>query len=98
MASRYFSSVRGHAVSRFGHPDLLIGAERDPKAEGGLRWETDRVIEIPEAEFTQHEREYRAALRAGGLVERKPEDLAGQAQAEARRAAAETSAKSKAKE
>jgi hypothetical protein len=81
--ARYLSSVPGHAVARFGHPDLLVGVERDATAEGGLRWELDRIVEIPEAEFQAFAREYLGALRDGSLVECTPEQFSRQARAEA---------------
>ena len=63
---RYFRSIVGHLVPRFGTRDF-IGARRDP-AEG-VKWDTDAVVRIPETEYNRYLREYRRILAAGGLVE-----------------------------
>lgn len=66
--SRFFRSVVGHAVARYGHPDLLVGAERDATAEGGIRW-SEAPVEIPARELSAYAREYARAVRDGSLVE-----------------------------
>lgn len=93
--SRFFRSVKGHAVARYGHADLLVGAERDATAEGGIRWSEDPV-EIAAAELAAYPREYARAIRDGSLVELKGPGL--DALLKARGDEAAKAAKAKARE
>jgi hypothetical protein len=68
---RYFSSVPGHAVARYG-TGTTIGASRGPT---GYVFNTDVVVAIPEAEFYRYMREYKRALLHKELVERTKEDF-----------------------
>jgi hypothetical protein len=79
MNGLFVSSVKDHAVTRFGSgkaiggvpfPGILIGAERDPEKPDQIRWFPDRIIHIPEPEASVYAREYARALRDGSLRKR----------------------------
>lgn len=85
----YVSSVEGHLVTRYGSPDgSYIGAER--RAGGGVAWDTEAIVPIPQGELDAHRREYRGHIARGELRERKPEEhaeLAARAKAKQRESA-----------
>lgn len=62
---RYFKSVKGHVVPRYG-TDTMIGVVRF-----GNRWEwdLDKITAIPEDEIKRSGKAYRRALRDGSIVE-----------------------------
>lgn len=62
---RYFSSVEGHVVGRFGSTSF-IGVRRGPD---GWVWVTDDVYRIPIIEINRYVREYKRALADGSLKE-----------------------------
>lgn len=96
----YVSSVEGHLVTRHG-TGLYIGAERDAKAEGGLVFNPELVVQIPEAEARAYSREYGRALRDGSLVQRSKADFDAQLaklDEQAKKEGAEREAKAKADE
>lgn len=78
--ARFFSSVEGHLVTRYGTASVksaasLIGATRTPHEEGGgVTWHPEVVVAITEAEAQLYGREYDQAAREGALVERKESD------------------------
>ena len=61
---RYFKSVDGRAVPRFGQRSY-IGCRRGPD---GFVW-IDRAVSIPTLEVVKYLREYNRALADGSLVE-----------------------------
>lgn len=71
---RYFKSVEGHIVPRYG-TQTYIGARID-KAEGWV-W-TEDVKRIPTTEVTRYLREYNRALKDGAIVEVKRSDYDAQ--------------------
>lgn len=76
--ARFFSSVEGHLVSRYGsgtstHSAALIGASRDPET-GAPSWDTAAVTAITEDEAKRFRREYDQAVQQGALVERSEDD------------------------
>jgi hypothetical protein len=81
---RYFSSVEGAAVPRFGSRSF-IGAVRTAK---GFSWTPDAVVAVPDEETGRYLREYARVIRAGALRERTAADherwMAKQAIADAR--------------
>ena len=85
---RYFSSVQGHIVPRFGAQGQYIGAKLIPSGEEVARsllgpsgqgsflwgWDTTKVVRISEKEFVLYGREYTRALKSGALVQRTAKD------------------------
>ncbi len=61
---RYFQSVPGCAVQRYGTASH-IGAIRTPT---GFKW-SDEIVAVPTVECTRYIREYTQAVRAGELIE-----------------------------
>ena len=86
---RYFSSVEGHVVRRYGAYNQYIGVklvpsgEKEvksllgPSAEGSFdwKWDTDKVVRISEKEFVRYGREYNRAVESGALIEKKERDF-----------------------
>lgn len=70
MKLKYFSSVKGHAVSRYGTREF-IGATR---GKDGHVWDTDAVTAIPEAEYYRYLREYTRAIKSKSLKKRTKAD------------------------
>lgn len=71
MEFRYFSSVKGAAVPRFGSTSF-IGAARTPR---GFAWNLDAVVAVPVEEVNRYLREYNRVLRSDALRERKVVDF-----------------------
>ena len=86
---RYFSSVEGHIVPRYGAMGQYIGAKLVPSGEkseyrsllgpSGLGsfswdWDTDKVIRIALNDCVKYGREYSRALASGSIIERKERD------------------------
>ncbi len=67
---RYFSSVQGRVVPRYG-TDTFIGVKRTPS---GWEWDEERVVAIPAAECSRFGREYQNAVRLKALKKRTRED------------------------
>ncbi len=67
---RYFSSVKGHVVQRYG-TGVHVGVVR---AAGGWEWDEDEVVAIPETECCKYEREYQNAVRHKALQKRSQDD------------------------
>jgi hypothetical protein len=65
MKFKYFRSVKGHVVHRYG-TDTLIGVTR---GKDGHKWNTERVVAIPEVEYFRHLKAYRRAVKSGALKE-----------------------------
>jgi hypothetical protein len=63
MKFKYFRSVEGHVVDRYG-TDRSIGVAR---VEGQHVWDTERVVAIPETEYLRHLKAYRRAVKSGAL-------------------------------
>lgn len=79
----FFSSVPGKGVvTRHGGGNSYIGAVRDPKAEGGIRYTPDVVVMVPGADMRRYSREYGRAVRDGALRERKRGEYRKQARDE----------------
>lgn len=99
--ARYLSSVKGFAVSRYGHgygPDSGLGCRR---TKDGFVWDTDEIVAIPHGEALRFQAEYDGHVRRGELVERrhaewvarvKSQAAAAERALEAQRLAAETAA------
>ena len=68
---RYFSSVKGHAVPRWGS-EGFIGLKRTPN---GWKWDERRVVRIPILEADRYHREYADAIKTGSLLERTEKDF-----------------------
>ncbi|MCP4674347.1 MAG: hypothetical protein GY854_02280 [Deltaproteobacteria bacterium] len=67
---RYFSSVQGQVVQRYG-TDTFIGVKR---TANGWDWNDESVVPIPETECSRYEREYQNAVRNGALKIRTQKD------------------------
>jgi len=71
----YVSSVEGHHVTRYG-TGTLIGATVDLEHPGNLRWDTEKIVAIPEAEYLAFKREYDVLLEDDALKKRTAEEYA----------------------
>ncbi|MHC4736474.1 MAG: hypothetical protein ACYTDW_18745 [Planctomycetota bacterium] len=65
MKFKYFRSVKGHVVHRYG-TDTLIGVTRGKE---GHKWNTEKIVAIPEVEYLRHLKAYRRAVKSGALKE-----------------------------
>jgi hypothetical protein len=65
----YCSAVAGHHVTRYG-TRTLIGAEIDLQHPGNIRWDTNKIVVIPAAEYELHRLEYDRLLADGALKRR----------------------------
>jgi hypothetical protein len=63
---RYFRSVEGSVVPRWGTPSF-IGVRRVPSK--GWEWNTEKVVSVPEYETIKYLREYNRALKDGSIIE-----------------------------
>jgi hypothetical protein len=70
----YVSSVEGRHVQRYGS-ETMIGAVIDRSVEGLVRWDTEKVVAIPEAEYQAYRAEYERLIREGSLVRRTAADF-----------------------
>lgn len=72
----YVSSVKGHAVPRFGAPaGTYLGARRIGKQ---LEWDEERIVAIPADEYRRYRAEYDGAIADGSLKPRSADDYAKQ--------------------
>ena len=78
----YVSAVEGHHVTRYG-TGTAIGTAHDLDAPGNLRWDTEKIVAIPEAEYAAYRREYDGHLAAKELRKRTAEEYAAAQQAPA---------------
>ncbi len=78
----FVSAVEGKPVHRFGAPNVLIGADRDPEEPRKIRYDTNAVVAIPKAEAQRYSREYLRLIAEGALVERSAEDFERQSVSE----------------
>jgi hypothetical protein len=77
---RYFSSVEGRAVQRFGSKGF-VGAKR---TIDGHEWDVNCIVAISLGELARYGREYGRALAEGSLVERTAKEFAAQSKAESK--------------
>lgn len=67
---KYFSSVFGKVVPRFG-TDVYIGCKR---TNTGFEWDEKKVVCIPESEIVRYHREYTRVIKEGSIVKRTKTD------------------------
>src|SRR4051812_37914866 len=87
----FVSAIAGHCVPRWGTQSAgmraeFIGVSRDPKDATKLVWDEKTIVPITELESIRYGREYRGAIRDGGLLEHSAEEFAAQSAAEEERA------------
>lgn len=70
---KYFSSVFGKAVPRFG-TDGWIGAIRK---KDGFIWDESEITAVPMTEYRRYLREYTRVLKEGSILERTKKDRDG---------------------
>lgn len=88
----FVSPVAGRLVSRPGAPHAYVGARittQEERADGAepFVWDPETVVPFSAPEFQRYERELRAAVRRGDLLERTPEDFAAWGKAQEQREA-----------
>jgi hypothetical protein len=88
----FVSPVAGRLVSRPGAPHAYVGARLTTAAERAdgaepFVWDLETVVPFSAPEFQRYERELRAAVRRGDLLERTPEDFAAWGKAQEQREA-----------
>jgi len=71
----YVSSVEGRHVQRYGS-ETMIGAVIDRSVDGLIKWDTDKVVAIPEPEYQTYRAEYDRLLKEGSLVRRTAAEFA----------------------
>jgi hypothetical protein len=64
MKFKYFKSVEGHVVQRYG-TDTYIGVAR---VNGKHVWNTKRAVAIPEVEYLRHLKAYNRAVKDKSII------------------------------
>lgn len=80
----YVSAIEGKPVTRFG-TRTLIGASRSRATPNVVDYDTQRVVAIPQEEYSRFRREYDRALGNGSLRRRKAEEWQAQHRHEKRK-------------
>ncbi len=71
---RYFSANPPALVTRFGTGTYLGATLRVVSGQPVIEWDSEKIVEISDAELVSYLREYAGLIRDGSLIERTKED------------------------